>query len=132
MMNRSVCGGGPMAGQPGALENVKYMTTREFESARLSTAGQDVGNRNKACSLYAACYRALMSWSWVSRLGLVAMLWIQIWRFLPNPSPVPDADLITKMYIYFYNVGFLNSWCNVVDPDLEIFAGSIRQFRKLI
>ena len=28
MMNRSVSGGGPMSQQPGALENVKYMTTR--------------------------------------------------------------------------------------------------------
>ena len=28
MMNRSVTGGGPMSQQPGALENVKYMTTR--------------------------------------------------------------------------------------------------------
>jgi len=47
MMNRSVCGGGSMAGQPGALENVKYMTSMEFQNSRLPTAGQDIGNRNK-------------------------------------------------------------------------------------
>jgi hypothetical protein len=43
-----------MAGQPGALENVKYMTQREFQQAggaRLSTAGQDVGNRNKVITV---------------------------------------------------------------------------------
>ena len=54
MMNRSVSGGGPMAGQPGALENVKYMTSREFQACggRLPpTAGQDVGNRNKVSAL---------------------------------------------------------------------------------
>jgi len=47
MMNRSVTGGGPMSQQPGALENVKYMTTREFETGRMKPAGQDVGNKNK-------------------------------------------------------------------------------------
>merc|ERR1719431_2523529 len=33
MMNRSVAGGGPLAGQPGALENVRYMTSRELGGA---------------------------------------------------------------------------------------------------
>jgi len=46
MMNRSVSGGGPLAGQPGALENVRYMTNREFETAS-NQPGQDIGNRNK-------------------------------------------------------------------------------------
>ena len=31
MMNRSVSGGGPMSGQPGALENVMYMTNLEMK-----------------------------------------------------------------------------------------------------
>ena len=31
MMNRSVSGGGPLAGQPGALENVMYMTNLEMQ-----------------------------------------------------------------------------------------------------
>ena len=30
-MNRSVSGGGPMSGQPGALENVMYMTNLEMK-----------------------------------------------------------------------------------------------------
>jgi hypothetical protein len=57
MMNRSVVGSGPMAGQPGALENVKYMTSREFQQtgARLPTAGQDIGNRNKVPVLVFTC-----------------------------------------------------------------------------
>jgi len=40
MMNRSVVGGGPLAGQPGALENVRYMTSRELGGA------QDRNNRD--------------------------------------------------------------------------------------
>lgn len=52
MMNRSVSGGGPMSHQPGALENVKYMTTREFQSGGVSKpAGMDVGNQNKFNSM---------------------------------------------------------------------------------
>ena len=31
MMNRSVAGGGPLAAQPGALENVRYMTNLEMQ-----------------------------------------------------------------------------------------------------
>ncbi|XP_023335481.1 tuftelin-interacting protein 11 [Eurytemora carolleeae] len=50
MMNRSVVGG-PMSQQPGALENVKYLTTREFETNRLKPAGLDVGNKNKFDSI---------------------------------------------------------------------------------
>jgi len=40
MMNRSVTGGGPLAGQPGALENVRYMTSRELGGA------QDMSSRD--------------------------------------------------------------------------------------
>merc|ERR1719411_1777933 len=40
MMNRSGSGGGPMSGQPGALENVMYMTNMEMQGQ--SKAGQDV------------------------------------------------------------------------------------------
>eukprot|EP00090_Calanus_glacialis_P026300 TRINITY_DN41326_c0_g1_i1.p1 TRINITY_DN41326_c0_g1~~TRINITY_DN41326_c0_g1_i1.p1 ORF type:complete len:713 (+),score=291.77 TRINITY_DN41326_c0_g1_i1:106-2244(+) len=48
MMNRSVSGGGPLAGQPGALENVRYMTSREFQAGGVGAqAGQDTGNKNK-------------------------------------------------------------------------------------
>ena len=42
-VSRSVSGGGPLAGQPGALENVLYMTNRELAGQ----PGQDTGNRNK-------------------------------------------------------------------------------------
>ena len=45
MMNRSVTGGGPLAAQPGALENVKYLTTREMEAGRGLPAGLDVPSR---------------------------------------------------------------------------------------
>ena len=54
MMNRSVSGGGPMSGQPGALENVVYMTNREMSGVagtQQNTArpapGTDTGNTNK-------------------------------------------------------------------------------------
>jgi tuftelin-interacting protein 11 len=53
MMNRSVVGSGPLAGQPGALENVRYMTGREMQgqqaAARPATAlpGADTGNKHK-------------------------------------------------------------------------------------
>ena len=52
MMNRSVSGDGPLASQPGALENVRYMTGREMQGqqaakATLSTPGSDTGNSNK-------------------------------------------------------------------------------------
>lgn len=41
MMNRSVSGGGPLAGQPGALEKVRYMTSREFQAGGVGAqAGQ--------------------------------------------------------------------------------------------
>jgi len=54
MMNRSVANG-PMSHQPGALENVKYLTTREFESSRMpANVGQDVGNRNKFATMQEA------------------------------------------------------------------------------
>ena len=58
MMNRSVSGGGPMSGQPGALENVMYMTNREMaaqpgsqQSTPCPTRGTDTGNTNKFSSL---------------------------------------------------------------------------------
>jgi len=41
MMNRSVTGGGPLAGQPGALENVRYMTSRELGGV------QEMGTRER-------------------------------------------------------------------------------------
>jgi tuftelin-interacting protein 11 len=41
MMNRSVTGGGPLAGQPGALENVRYMTSRELGGV------QEMGTRDR-------------------------------------------------------------------------------------
>jgi len=47
IMNRSVSGGGPLSMQPGAMENVKYMTSRELKSGGGMAAGHDVGNRNK-------------------------------------------------------------------------------------
>ena len=48
MMNRSVSGGGPLAGQPGALENVRYMTSSEFQAGGVGAqVGQDTGNKNK-------------------------------------------------------------------------------------
>jgi len=52
IMNRSVTGGGPLSSQPGAMENVKYMTNREMNGGRTGPApGQDVGNRNKFDSI---------------------------------------------------------------------------------
>ena len=48
MMNRSVSEGGPLAGQPGALENVRYMTSSEFQAGGVGAqVGQDTGNKNK-------------------------------------------------------------------------------------
>ena len=52
MMNRSVTGSGPLASQPGAMENVRYMTGRELAGqapapTSAPSAGSDVGNRNK-------------------------------------------------------------------------------------
>jgi len=47
MMNRSVTGGGPLASQPGALENVKYLTNREAEAGRSLPGGQDVPKNRK-------------------------------------------------------------------------------------
>ena len=41
MMNCSVSREGPLAGQPGALENVRYMTSREFQAGGVGAqAGQ--------------------------------------------------------------------------------------------
>ena len=42
MMNRSVSGGGPMSRQPGALENVRYMTNLEMSGK--TPAGHDTGS----------------------------------------------------------------------------------------
>ena len=42
MMNRSVTGGGPLASQPGALENVMYMTNLEMKG-QARKAGTDTG-----------------------------------------------------------------------------------------
>ena len=58
-MTRSVTGSGPLASQPGALENVRYMTGREMPSMpqqKPSTnqpppPGTDVGNKNKFDSM---------------------------------------------------------------------------------
>ena len=58
-MTRSVTGSGPLASQPGALENVRYMTGREMPSMpqQKSSANQppppgtDVGNKNKFDSM---------------------------------------------------------------------------------
>jgi hypothetical protein len=48
MMNRSVSEGGPLAGQPGALENVRYITSSEFQAGGVGAqAGQDTGNKKK-------------------------------------------------------------------------------------
>jgi len=54
MMNRSVTGSGPLASQPGALENVRYMTGREMQVQQSSSQvqsvkppGTDTGNTNK-------------------------------------------------------------------------------------
>ena len=61
MMNRSVTGSGPLAAQPGALENVRYMTGREMPAMGKQTTtttgaqppapGTDVGNQNKFDSM---------------------------------------------------------------------------------
>jgi len=52
MMNRSVSGGGPLAGQPGALENVRYMTSREFQTGGVGAQpGHDTGNTNKFATI---------------------------------------------------------------------------------
>ena len=58
---RSVTGSGPLASQPGALENVRYMTGREMPSMGQQTKstsggqppppGTDVGNKNKFDSM---------------------------------------------------------------------------------
>ena len=60
-MTRSVTGSGPLASQPGALENVRYMTGREMPSmgqhststsgAQPPPPGTDVGNQNKFDSM---------------------------------------------------------------------------------
>ena len=59
MMNRSVSGGGPLSGQPGALENVRYMTNMEMQGHTGHTGssgghvppGTDTGNTNKFSSV---------------------------------------------------------------------------------
>jgi len=53
MMNRSVSGGGPMSGQPGALENVMYMTNMEMQGQghKVTAPGTDTGNSNKFSSM---------------------------------------------------------------------------------
>ena len=58
-MHRSVTGSGPLASQPGALENVRYMTGREMPSMpqqkpnanQPPPPGTDVGNKNKFDSM---------------------------------------------------------------------------------
>ena len=58
-ITRSVTGSGPLASQPGALENVRYMTGREMPSMGQPTTtgaqppppGTDVGNQNKFDSI---------------------------------------------------------------------------------
>lgn len=53
MMNLSVTGSGPLASQPGALENVRYMTGREMQAQQnsqlqsIKPPGADTGNANK-------------------------------------------------------------------------------------